>query len=78
MKDIIKLNSRGYDGNTLEKVNDRTYKLVSELCCRVGKTNDGLEFIDPSGGPFMVEGEYLEEAGAYIDTIQDGLITFKE
>lgn len=78
MKDIIKLNSRGYNGNSLEKVVDRKYKLTSELCYRAGKTNGGLNFIDPAGGPMMVEGEYLEEAQAFIDTIENGFITFKE
>lgn len=79
MKDIIKLDSRDYTKNSLVKVEERSYKLETSSCyVRGGFLSDGRTFIDPSGGPMLVEGEYLPEADAYIESINNGIITFKE
>ena len=36
---------------------------------RSGLTDKKKKFIDPSGGPIIVEGEYLEEAEAVVKSI---------
>ena len=80
MKDIIKLHSRyASDNNYLKKVEgtEKSYTLKTDCCYRAGKVNNGANFIDPSGGPMIIEGEFLHEADATIDNIKDGIITFK-
>lgn len=80
MKDIIKLQSRyASDNNYLEKIEgtDKSYKLKTEYCYGAGKTGNGANYIDPSGGPMIIEGEYLHEADAIVDTIKNGVVTFK-
>lgn len=80
MKDIIKLKSRyASDNNYLEKVEgtEKSYTLKTDYCYRAGKANNGANFIDPSGGPMIIEGELLHEANAVVDTIDNGIITFK-
>ena len=37
--------------------------------CGSGLTDKKKKFIDPSGGPMIVEGEYLEEAEAVVKSI---------
>lgn len=89
MKEIIKLHSRGEVNNYLKKMikpdgsECKTYALKTDIpYLRVGTVEGGKKFIDPSGGPMIVEGHMLEEAGAvvkYIDHAmgQDYLITFE-
>lgn len=77
MKDIIKLNSRDGTNNVLLKVAENKYKLKTPYCYRAGFVSENKAFIDPSGGPMMVVGEYLPEADAYIESIEKGIITFK-
>lgn len=76
MKDIINLNSRYEEKNLLKrlkKLNDsesKTYVLkVANPYLRTGEINNHKKFIDPSGGPMITEGEYLEEAGAVVKSI---------
>lgn len=88
MNDIIKLNSRGEDKNFLKRLRkkddteSKTYVLkVSTPYLRTGEI-DGHKFIDPSGGPMIIEGSLLEEAGAVVKSIDHTLgygytITFK-
>lgn len=80
MKKEIKLNSRYGDKNILVQVDgsDHQYTLNAEYPYREGSTDGERKFIDPSGGPMMVEGTYLPEANAYIESIENGVITFKE
>jgi hypothetical protein len=78
MKDVIKLQSRDGTDNRLVKVGERRYELKTPYCYRAGFVSENKAFIDPSGGPMMVVGEYLPEAGAYIESIEKGVITFKE
>ena len=81
MKDIIKLHSRyASDNNYLKKVEgtEKSYTLKTDYCYRAGKANNGANFIDPSGGPMMIAGEFLPEANAYIESIEEGIITFRE
>lgn len=73
MKDLIKLKSRGYEENYLKKLKkpdgseSKTYALkVSTPYLRV---EGGKKFIDPSGGPMIVVGAYLEEAEAVVKSI---------
>lgn len=48
----------------------KTYVLkVSSPQVRVGTTETKKKFIDPSGGPMIVEGEYLEEAETVVKAI---------
>lgn len=76
MKDLIKLNSRGEEHNYLRKLSkpdgseSRTYLLkTSTYMIRGGYTEKGKQFIDPSGGPMIVVGSYLEEAEAIVKSI---------
>lgn len=76
MNDIIELNTRGEEHNFLKKLikpdggESKTYILkVSNPCIRVGYTTDKRQFIDPSGGPVITEGESLEEADAVVSSI---------
>lgn len=78
MKHVIQLVSRDGTDNKLIRVAKRSYELKTPYCYRGGKTEAGKNFIDPSGGPMMVEGEYLPEADAYIESINRGIIIFKE
>lgn len=78
MKDEIKLRSRYRTDNRLVKVGERSYELKTPYCYRAGSIGDNKSFIDPSGGPMMIEGEFLPEANAYIESIKEGIITFRE
>ena len=76
MKDLIKLKSRGYEENYLKMLKrpdnseSNTYVLkVSSLYLRSGEVEGGRKFIDPSGGPMIVVGAYLEEAEAVVKSI---------
>lgn len=76
MKDLIKLKSRGYEENYLKKLKkpdgteSKTYVLkVSTPYLRGGEVEGGRKFIDPSGGPMIVAGSYLEEAEAVVKSI---------
>lgn len=75
MKDLIELKARGYEKNYLKKLNkpdnseSKTYVLkVSTPYMRGGEV-EGKKFIDPSGGPMIVVGAYLEEAEAVVKSI---------
>ena len=76
MKDLIKLKSRGYEENYLKRLKrpdnseSKTYVLkVSTPYLRSGEVEGGRKFIDPSGGPMIVVGDYLEEAEAVVNSI---------
>ena len=76
MKDLIKLRSRDCGENYLNglKKSDgsesKTYVLkVSTPYLRSGEVEGGRKFIDPSGGPMIVVGDYLEEAEAVVKSI---------
>lgn len=76
MKDLIKLRSRGGAENCLKKLIKKdgseslTYVLkTNSPYIRTGKLNNGSEFVDPSGGPMIVTGDYLEEANAVVESI---------
>lgn len=76
MKDLIKLKSRGYEENYLKKLKkpdgseSKTYVLkVSTPYLRCREVEGGKKFIDPSGGPMIVVGAYLEEAEAVVKSI---------
>lgn len=76
MKDLIELKSRGEEHNYLRKLKkadgseSMTYLLkTSTYTTRSGLTDKKKKFIDPSGGPMIVEGEYLEEAEAVVKFI---------
>ena len=83
MKDKIVLRSRyNTRSNVLVKVQENRYRLETQLNYRTGTVSEGKKFVDPSGGPMIVEGHMLEEAGAvvkYIDHAmgQGYLITFE-
>lgn len=76
MKDLIELKSRYEEHNYLRKLakpdgsESKTYMLkTSTYTIRGGMTDKKKRFIDPAGGPMIVEGEYLEEAGAVVKSI---------
>ena len=76
MKDLIKLRSRGCEENYLKGLKksagseSKTYVLkVSTPYLRSGEVEGGRKFIDPSGGPMIVVGDYLEEAEAVVKSI---------
>lgn len=76
MKDLIKLKSRGHEENYLKRLKkldgseSKTYVLkVSTPYLRGGEVEGGKKFIDPSGGPMIVVGDYLEEAEAVVKSL---------
>lgn len=76
MKDSIKLRSRGGAENYLKRLIKKdgseslTYVLEADISyLRAGKVANGIKFIDPPGGPMIVVGDYLEEAGAEVESI---------
>lgn len=76
MNDIITLNSRGGTKNYLKKMkkadgsDSKTYILKSDgPYLRVGWMDEKHEFVDPSGGPMIVEGHKLKEADAIVKSI---------
>lgn len=70
MKDNVVLNSRyNTKSNILKKVSDNRYKLETKLNYRTGLISEGKKFVDPSGGPMIVEGEYLYEIGKTVKRI---------
>lgn len=77
MKDLIKLRSRGGAENYLKKLIKKdgseslTYVLKTDTpYLRGGEVANGRKFIDPSGGPMIVVGDYLEEAEATVESIE--------
>lgn len=85
MRDIIILRSRDGTKNYLKKLpeKDKTYLLVTDIdSVRVSSDEEGYIFVDPSGGPMIARGAYLEEADAVIKSIdhiegQGFSVTFK-
>lgn len=76
MEDIIKLNSRYGTENYLKKLpkpdgsESKTYVLkIDTPTLRMGEVEGGNKFVDPSGGPMIVEGYELEEAKAVVKSI---------
>ena len=76
MEDIINLKSRGGIKNYLKKMKkadgseSKTYVLKSEVpYLRAGWVDERHKFIDPSGGPMIVEGSVLPEANAEVEAI---------
>lgn len=67
MEDIIKLNSHDGSNNYLKKLNTEPYegkqayalKTSYRYSIRMGTVKDGISFVDPSGGPMLVEGDSL-------------------
>lgn len=78
-KSIIAIRSRHGDYSYLKRVGDedsKSFELVTRYSYRGGKIG-GKNFIDPSGGPMIIEGEYLEEVDAKVKSIKNGIITFE-
>lgn len=76
MEKVIKLNSRGGANNYLKKMikpdnsESKTYILKTDSpTLRMGYVDEKNKFIDPSGGPMIVEGSLLEEANAVVKSI---------
>lgn len=68
--DTVVLNSRyNTKSNLLIKVSENRYKLETKLSYRCGKVSADKKFVDPSGGPMIVEGEYLYEIGKTVKRI---------
>ena len=90
MKDLIKLKSRDGAENYLKKLIKKdgsesfTYVLKTNVpYFRIGEVDNGRKFIDPSGGPMIIVGDYLEEANAVVESIDfvEGygwIITFRK
>ena len=76
MEDIIKLHSRGGANNYLKKMKrlngeeSKSDVIKTDIpTLRAGYVEDKRKFIDPSGGPMIVEGSLLEEANAVVKSI---------
>lgn len=76
MEDIIKLHSRGNVNNYLKKMKrlngeeSKTYAIKTDIpIIRAGYVEEKRKFIDPSGGPMIVEGSLLKEANAVVKSI---------
>ena len=77
MKSVIILNSRYGEKNFLKRTKGKTYQLhVNTDVVRVGYIGND-KFIDPSGGPMILENHKLEEANAIVKNINGNLITFE-
>lgn len=70
MEDVYKLKTRGSAQTFLRKLYSTegeetcSYLLKTDsLIMRTGEVEVGKKFIDPSGGPMIVEGEVLREVG---------------
>lgn len=74
MKDVIELSSR-HGRNYLLKQSkgeeeSKTYLLKSDSSTlRVGFIDKDHQFVDPSGGPMIIEGEILEDINARVKSI---------
>lgn len=74
MENLIRLKSRNTDFTYLKKLcksdnlESKTY-VISNPILRGGETEDGKKFIDPSGGPMIIEGCKVEEADAVVKSI---------
>ena len=81
MSEIINLKTRYHTKNYLEQYQGNTYILRTESpYIRAGSTNDGKEFVDPSGGPMLVVGDMADNRKiASIGFLKDvgTLITFE-
>ena len=55
--------------NVLVKVSENRYKLETQLSYRCGKVSADKKFVDPSGGPMIIEGEFLDEVGKTVRRI---------
>ena len=73
---IIELSSRDEERIYLSKLTrkdekeSKTYSLkLSSPIIRTGFTDEGNKFIDPPGGPMIIEGKLLEEAGKVVKYI---------
>lgn len=76
MEDIIKLHSRGGVNNYLKKMKrpsgeeSKTYVIKTDMpTLRMGYVEEKRKFIDPSGGPMIIVGDELKEAGAIVKSI---------
>lgn len=76
MKEIIELQSRDSTNTHLEILyrkdgeESKTYLLrTSSGTLRVGSLSNGRKFIDPSGGPMIIEGQKLAEADAFVKSV---------
>ena len=76
MKDLIKLKSRDGTENYLKRLIKKdsseslTYVLKTDVpYLRVGEVDNERKFIDPSGGPIIIVGDYLEEAKSVVKSI---------
>lgn len=76
MEDIIKLNSKGEENNYLKKLKktngeeSKTYVLkVSSPQVRVGTTETKNKFIEPTGGPMLIEGFKCADIDAVVKSI---------
>ena len=76
MKNVIKLESRDSTKNFLKKMSkpdgseSKTYVLkTSSSYLRGGNLKGGNKFIDPSGGPMIVEGHKLEGTDYIVKSI---------
>lgn len=76
MDGIIKLNSRGEENNYLKKLKrsdgkeSKTFVLkVSSPQVRVGRNENNHNFIEPTGGPMLIEGFKCDNIEAVIKSI---------
>lgn len=78
MKTTILLKSRYGENHRLDRIgqeDSKLYLFVPEgVSYRVGYKGDpgtkDYDFVDPSGGPFIRVGGYLEEAGSTVKSIR--------
>lgn len=68
MSGIIKLNSHDGTNNYLKQLEVPTYEGKQAYLlktpynfCRFGEVEEGRKFVDPSGGPMLVEGDKVDK-----------------
>lgn len=71
MKKIIKLQTHDGSNNYLEQYKGHVYRLVTQHgFLRGGEIDENHKFIDPSGGPMIVENCILEGTDLIVDKIE--------
>lgn len=73
-----KLKNRYGEEYHFEKVGEYTYTIVGDFqYWRISRGEDGsIDFVDPSGGPYIAVGDHIESGKIYKIREEDGKVLF--